>query len=575
MAQKMRIAILGGGPSGLFLFKRLLESGRRDFTVDIFEAKKHLGYGMPYSHEGANREHITNVSGNEIPAMVTPVKEWITTLSEEKLGKYNIDPVTFHEFVVLPRLLFGEYLNTQVNLLLEKSEQAGFSTRVHLESKVTDVIDVPEKNNTIIEINKKETFEFDRVCVCTGHYWPSTHEGRVAGYFDSPYPPSKLEVHLDHKIAITGSSLTAIDAIRTLARCHGTFVNEERHKLSYRLNDNSQNFKIVMHSRHGLLPGIRFHLDDPHLSKKSLLSKEEIGAHMKQNDGFLSLDFIFQKDFKDSFRAKDPSFYDRIKDMSLEEFVDAMMSMRERVDPFIFFKAEYAEAAQSIRRHESVYWKEMLAVLSFAMNYPAKHFSAEDMRRLQHVLMPLIAIVIAFVPQRSCEEMIALHDSGLLELVSVGAESRVEPHEEGGIVYHYIDDSGASHDTPYKTYINCTGQPHLNLRDFPFKTLVKHGTVSAARLKFRSLEEAKALLNAGEREVEEGSDNTFYLKVPGIAITDTFRVAGLNGISNPRLYVMAVPYIGGFNPDYSGLDFCEEASKIIVNDILRYHEQKN
>ena len=34
------------------------------------------------------------------------------------------------------------------------------------------------------------------------------------------------------------------------------------------------------------------------------------------------------------------------------------------------------------------------------------------------------------------------------------------------------------------------------------------------------------------------------------------------------LYIMAVPYIGGFNPDYSGLDFCENASKAIVEDLL-------
>jgi hypothetical protein len=29
--------------------------------------------------------------------------------------------------------------------------------------------------------------------------------------------------------------------------------------------------------------------------------------------------------------------------------------------------------------------------------------------------------------------------------------------------------------------------------------------------------------------------------------------------------MMAVPYIGGFNPDYSGLDFCEAASKEIID----------
>jgi predicted nucleic acid-binding protein len=72
-----------------------------------------------------------------------------------------------------------------------------------------------------------------------------------------------------------------------------------------------------------------------------------------------------------------------MKDMGMEDFVDAMMALREQADPFELMKVEYEEAERSIKKHESVYWKEMLGVLSFAMNYPAKHFSAEDMQRLQ------------------------------------------------------------------------------------------------------------------------------------------------------------------------------------------------
>ena len=57
----VRIAILGGGPSGLFMFKRLLEAGNKKFVITIFEAKETLGVGFPYSPDGANAEHITNV----------------------------------------------------------------------------------------------------------------------------------------------------------------------------------------------------------------------------------------------------------------------------------------------------------------------------------------------------------------------------------------------------------------------------------------------------------------------------------------------------------------------------------
>jgi hypothetical protein len=32
---------------------------------------------------------------------------------------------------------------------------------------------------------------------------------------------------------------------------------------------------------------------------------------------------------------------------------------------------------------------------------------------------------------------------------------------------------------------------------------------------------------------------------------------------------MAVPFMGGYNPDYSGLDFCEHASAKVVASILK------
>lgn len=64
-------------------------------------------------------------------------------------------------------------------------------------------------------------------------------------------------------------------------------------------------------------------------------------------------------------------------------------------------------------------------------------------------------------------------------------------------------------------------------------------------------------------------NNQMFLKVPGINITDSFCVVMQNGEINKRIHVMAVPYIAGFNPDYSGLDFCEAASRLIADDIFK------
>ncbi len=562
-----RIAILGGGPSGLFMFKRFIESGRTDIIIHIFEKKDKLGAGMPYSHEGANDEHITNVSANEIPSLVSPVTDWLQSVSKDTLHKYSIDAANFNEYKVLPRLLFGQYLTAQFNLLQQQARETRIQYELHYNTLVTDVVDQAEEGTVLVETDGATKHEFDAVVICTGHNWPQQHEGKVPGYFDSPYPPAKLALSLNHPVALKGSSLTAVDAIRTLARCNGTFIKDEDGVIAYQPSADSGEFKMVMHTRNGMLPAMRFHLEDPLLTNRSLLTETELAQHIADNDGFLSLDYIFEQDFKEPIREKNPKFYEEIKELNLEGFVAAMMELRERLDPFQLLEAEYAEAAKSIRREQSVYWKEMLGVLSFALNYPAKYLSAEDMQRLQQSLTPLISIVIAYLPQRSAEELLALHKAGVLHLVPVGKDSEVKPADEGGAVYHYTSTAGNPIATHYKTYVDCVGQPHLEIDQFPFQSLVNNRTVSHARLRFRSKAEGSRAQSDG-LQVTLGQDGYHYLRVSGIAINDYFQVVDSYGAANERVYIMAVPYIGGYNPDYSGLDFSEAASAAIVKRIF-------
>ena len=563
-----RIAIVGGGPSALFVYKHLVEQGHSQISVDIFERKSELGSGMPYSHDGANVEHITNVSCDEIPPLVAPIKEWLTTLPADDLERFHIDPENFSEHRVLPRLIFGRYLSNQFGALRQLGVLNGIVTTLQCNTTVTDVIDQPQTGTVLVEIAGARLVPFDHVIICTGHNWPRKHEGTIPAFFDSPYPPAKLATRINSAIALRGSALTAVDAIRTLARHNGSFEADKNGVLTFRVDEQSPDFRLVMHSRNGLLPCVRFHTDTPQIGSGSLLTDEVVRANMQQNDGFLSLDYVFDMNFKQPLREKDPDFYERIKDMRLEEFVDAMLALRDGVDPFAFFKGEYEEARKSIRRKESIHWKEMLSNLSFAMNYPAKHMSAEDMLRHQRVLMPLISIVIAFVPQTSCEELIALHDAGRLELLSVGADSHVDARDEGGATYTYQDENGDMVSTPYNMFVDCIGQPHLSLKDFPFQALVRSQSVAQARLQFRSDEEGERVLTSGDGNVDRDADGHYFLRVSGMEINDDFQIVGVDGVANPRIFMMAVPYIGGYNPDYSGLDFCEKAGSLVTTNIM-------
>ncbi len=510
-------------------------------------------------------EHVTNVSDNETPELVTDIKEWIQHEPKENLEKFGIDADRFHEYMVLPRLLFGKYLADQFKYLRRAAKPNGVEIVVHFKTEVVDIIDVPGQNETQVVTQEKQALSFDHVIICTGHRWPTTHEGIVPGYFDSPYPPAKLNLKLNHAVAIRGASLSAIDAIKTIARNNGTFARKDG-RITYTLFEESSEFKIIMHSRNGLLPAFRFHLENTSPSSRTMLSEKEVLEMRESNEGFLSLDDVFERKYKQPLKNNDPEFYDEIEKMSLEEFTQFMMERREQTDPFALFKAEFREAEKSIKRRASIHWKEALAELSFILNYPAKYLSAEDMLRLQKVLMPLISVVIAFIPQNSGEELMALHEAGVLSLKTVGNRSEVVAQQNGGATY-YMDESTDSH--YFKTFIDCVGQPHFHFEDFPFKSLVDQQVVTGARLKFKSATKGAELLADNEEHIEADRDGALYLKLPGIAINDFFQVVDKYGSASSRIFVMAVPFISGFNPDYSGLDFCERASAIIVNQVIQ------
>ncbi|WP_439479315.1 FAD/NAD(P)-binding protein [Chryseobacterium aquaticum] len=567
------LAIIGGGPAALLLLKNIIDQKLPLKKIHIFEKNNRLGCGMPYGSEGSCKEHIANVSSNELPEFDISFEEYTKKHPLQDFPDFYKDG-SFNTFQVLPRLVLGNYLEFSFKYYIKKAKELGIDIFYKLNCPVEDIKVDDAKKYNIITANEKTIT--DMIVLCTGHHWSKSFEDTLEGWYDSPYPPSKFSHATNFKVAIRGTSLTAVDAVKTLARVNGKFITNDKGNLTYKLNENSKNFAIDMFSTGGFLPALRFHSEDDAYSSNWSMSLDEIYEYKKNNSGFIHLDYVFEQNFKRPLQQRDPEFYNKIKNLSIEEFVSEMMSLRKELDSFTLFRSEYNEAEKSIARRSSISWKETLAAFSYSMNYPAKHFSAEDMLRLKKTLMPLITVIIASLPQSSYHELMALYDAGLINLTQVNKDSHVEPHIEKGGTYHYLSNEGNKIEQHYEMFIDAIGQRPLEQKDMPFSGLSESEQISSAYIRFKDNEEALKLIKDNDPKVYKGFNENYYLNVSGLEINDHFQSLDSYGAIVQNLYIMAVPFIGGLNPDYSGLDFCDTAgariAKSINNNIINLRQ---
>jgi hypothetical protein len=150
----------------------------------------------------------------------------------------------------------------------------------------------------------------------------------------------------------------------------------------------------------------------------------------------------------------------------------------------------------------------------------------------------------------------------------VDDESYIESHEEEGIIYHYTDEEGNKKSDHYRLYIDAIGQQPVQFNSIPFEGLKNGRFISSGYIKFRDPEKGKSEFEKDSSHIMKTEPDHYYLRVDGLNINDHFQALDYYGKVTEDLYIMAVPYIAGLNPDYSGLDFCDTAGKRIVQSLL-------
>jgi len=269
--------IIGGGLTGtsmLCQFVEALQAGllkeKRDLSsieIHIIEKKQVFGPGFPHSDQNAMPFHLINMCARDMSILVSkpndfqswterhhhPMVKRFPEVLETGGKRLSPDPECRH----YPRPTMGEYLKARFKQTVSKAESMGIRVRLF---PGHEVINLWEKANTQVQIKvlnlesgREMALLANRILLATGHWFVERNEVR---YFASPWPADCLQSHIPEnaKVAIMGTSLSAIDAVLTLT-AKGTFSDTASGELHYQPTEKTRH--LTLYSRKGLLPSVR------------------------------------------------------------------------------------------------------------------------------------------------------------------------------------------------------------------------------------------------------------------------------------------------------------------------------
>ncbi len=572
MNSRQILAIIGSGPSCVYLLKHLLDNAawsRDNFSsIEIFEKRGIAGMGMPYHPETTERYNLSNISSEELPELIIPFADWLRKQDVSWLKEFGIELEQITDGDVYPRLALGAYLHAQYHAILTLLAMTGIPVHEHIHRKIVDVRD--DAHHAILVDDAGETFTCDRVVIATGHYWQE-EDHPAMGYYASPWPISKLLPQtgefLNFCIGTLGASLSAFDVVSSLAHRHGTF-DKVQGGLRFNPHPGTKEFRIAMHSAEGLLPHLQYSQTEPIRTIERYISEAEL-LSLRDKNGLLRLRTYFNHVCRpvltEAFRKDemsdlvallaDPAF-------QLEDFAERMTEKHDYSDAFEGMRSEMDEAEKSVILDKPIHWKEAIDDLMYTLNFYAEMLPAEDHLTLRSKFLPFLMNVIAALPLASGQILLALHDAGKLDIVPGKAEvAKLAVGTTGTKVM--VDNDGEKSEIAYRMFVDCSGQGALELDEFPFPSLVADGHVRQARAAFADPGAAEKLPDELDSKIFDEHRGRFFA-IGGIDIDRSYQLIASDGQASSRVTDIAFPHTSGIRPYSYGLQACNETARLVL-----------
>lgn len=532
-----RVAIVGSGPTALYALQELINCPS-PLTVVMFESSDIAGKGTPYQRGVNDPAMLSNIPSVEIPALPESLVDWLRRQPPRYFDAFDIDQAAVSDRAFYPRVVLGDYFRAQLQALIAKNEAARHEIVIREGVRVLDIAPIDDRFAVRAAEPAGEDV-FDHVIVATGHGFPSAPE-TAPGYFEAPWPATALRSIPAGSVGVLGTSLSAIDAVMTIATSFGRFVRTPETDLEY-ISD-GKDFQVTMMSRKGLLPEADFFFPIPY-EEPIICTAQAVSERIALGSRGL-LDDVFDL-FRQELAHADPDYAERIglDALTADTFAEAYFGVRDRFDPFEWAQANLAEAKRNYARRHKVAWRYAILICHEIIETAVSSFTADDLTRFNRSFKSIFADDYATVPHLSIERLLALHRAGRLEIVALGDEAKITTNgrARGATV------SGAVGELQFDTFIDATGQKSLSADELPFPSLRRHGLVAPAL----------TVTQSGNRR-----------RTGGIDVDASYRplIAGLRPVR--RLYIPAVSYLLHKQPFVQGITSAAALGQVVARAIV-------
>ena len=483
---ELTFAIIGCGLTGTAALCRLIRMLQEKAALPNFsfpririaavEKQGLLGPGFPYSDAFVMPCHITNTCSEEMGIQIDDprdFKKWAEAEYDRparqctafpKAEELKDGPCTYY-----PRVVMGEYLRARFKGAVKAAQELGCDVVLHSRCEALDASEKGGKVRLLLKkLESEKTFhlEADRLLLATGHWFP---EGKDTRFFPSPWPSRELldRVPRGAKVALLGTSLSAIDAVMTLTS-EGVFYRDPSCELQY--SGIYPMRQIALCSRSGILPKVRGKMGE---YRNRFLTPMNLRALFEDRSEQPVLEELF-----------------RLLSHDLEAAYGHAVPWTRVIKPSLpavnILEQDLMRAKEGDGLHGELLWQTVLHQ-SFSMAREVYlHLSAEEKLRFEKQYSTLFFAHAAPMPPLIAEKLLTLMKSGIVQVIKLGEDYRILKSDAGkGYEIIYQGPLGENRRECYDYLVDGRGQSRsftTNPSELAIN-LLRSGTVQVERLK--------------------------------------------------------------------------------------------